>query len=251
MIRRFSLLLGVVLLLGAAEPPAQPIRLSPEQAEKEGRALVAEILLQRPAESSTNTGVLKIRNADGARSEIPVRFEIIPTATNWVNIYETTTPSNNVSLVITHSEGRPNEYVLSRMNAGKVLSRQQLSGSATMIPFAGSDFWLADLGLEFFQWPSQLLVQKVIRKSRSCKVLESVNPNAKPGEYARVVSWIDSESDGILHADAYDVTGRKIKEFDPKDLKKDVNGQWQLLGMEMLNVLTDSRTQIKFDLDSK
>jgi hypothetical protein len=119
-----------------------------------------------------------------------------------------------------------------------------------MIPFANSDFWLADLGLEFFQWPSQFLIQKEMRRGRSCKMLESVNPNAHPGGYARVVSWIDNESNGIVHAEAYDIAGKRLKEFDPKDFKK-VNGQWQLQEMEIRNVQSGSTTRIEFDLSSK
>ena len=46
-----------------------------------------------------------------------------------------------------------------------------------MIPFAGSDFWIADLGLEFFHWPEQKVLKKEFRRNCSCVVLESTNPN--------------------------------------------------------------------------
>jgi hypothetical protein len=250
MMPRFTLLLGTFLLLGAAEPPSPPITLTPEHAEKEGRALVAEILSQRPAQSSTNVGVLKIRRPNSARVEIPVQFKIIPTPTNWLSIYETTAPSNNVRLTVAHRENHPNQYTLSQIKSGVIISSQELSGGAAMIPFADSDFWLADLGLEFFQWPSQMLVRKEMKRSRSCKVLESVNPKARPGGYARVVSWIDNESNGIVHAEAYGLDGKKMKEFDPKDFKK-VNGEWQLQEMEIRNVRSNSSTRIEFDLGAK
>ena len=54
--------------------------LPPAEAAKQGRALVAEILSQlsqRPAQNVTNNGVLRIRDAKGKRTEIPVRFEIV------------------------------------------------------------------------------------------------------------------------------------------------------------------------------
>jgi hypothetical protein len=59
-----------------------------------------------------------------------------------------------------------------------------------MAPFTGSDFWIADLGLDFLHWPKQRLLRKEMRHSKSCEVLESVNPQSVPGGYARVVSWI-------------------------------------------------------------
>ena len=52
-------------------------------AEIQGRQLAQQLCEARPAESFTNTGVLKIRDGKGGRSEIPVKCEIIVTATNW------------------------------------------------------------------------------------------------------------------------------------------------------------------------
>jgi hypothetical protein len=117
-----------------------------------------------------------------------------------------------------------------------------------MIPFAGSDFWVCDLGLEFFHWSVQKILKPYeMRRGRSCKVLESNNPNPSPNGYSRVVSWIDNETLGIVQAEAYDAKGKLLKEFYPKDFKK-VNGQWGLGEMEMINDQTGSRTWIKFDL---
>ena len=65
-----------------------------------------------------------------------------------------------------------------------------------------------------------------------------------------MVSWIDNETLGIVHAEAYDADGRMLKVFDPKSFKK-VNGQWELQDMEIRNVQTKSRSSIKFDLNSK
>lgn len=119
-----------------------------------------------------------------------------------------------------------------------------------MIPFADSDFWIADLGLEFFHWPEQKILRHEMRRGRSCKVLESINPSPSTNGYSRVVSWIDNESGGIVHAEAYDAKDKLLKEFDPKSFKK-VNGQWELQDMEIRNVQTGSRTRLEFDLKSK
>jgi YD repeat-containing protein len=116
-----------------------------------------------------------------------------------------------------------------------------------MVPFAGSDFWVADLGLEFLHWPTQRVLRREMRHGQPCAVLESLNPRPAPTGYARVVSWVDTDNGGILHADAYDARGQLMKEFDPSGLKK-VNGQRKLEEMEMRNRKTGSHTWIKFDL---
>jgi hypothetical protein len=117
-----------------------------------------------------------------------------------------------------------------------------------MIPFAGSDFWVADLGLEFLHWPKQRLMAKEMRHSKSCDRLESINPYPVPGGYARVESWIIIERPhGIVHADAYDSKGKLLKFFDPTALEK-VQGEYQLEEMEIKNKKTGSCTWIKFNL---
>jgi hypothetical protein len=123
-----------------------------------------------------------------------------------------------------------------------------LSGAELFTSFAGSDFWLADLGLEFFHWPGQKVLKTELRKSRECRVLESVNPQPATNAYSRVVSWIDTETGGILHAEAYDAQNKLLKEFDTKKFKK-VNGEWRLEAMEIENARTGSRSQIEFSLD--
>ncbi len=115
------------------------------------------------------------------------------------------------------------------------------------MPFAGSDFWAEDLALEFYHWPDQNIIKKEFKGGRGCMVLESINPNPSPGGYSRVDSWIDEESLGIVHAEAFDSGGKLLKEFDPKLLKK-VNGQWDLQKMEIRNVRIGSRTWIEFNL---
>jgi len=217
-------------------------------AEIQGGQLVQQLLeQQRPAESATNTGVLKIKNGKGRRSEIPVSFHTIVTVSNWLTVYEVAGGQTNCAwLTVIHDDNHPGQYCLqeSEMAAG---NESFLAGNEAMVPFGGSDFWAADLGLEFFHWPQQKLLKKVVRSSRGCSVLESTNPVATTNGYSRVVSWIDSESGGILHAEAYDAKGHLLKEYDTKKLKK-VNGQWQLEEMEIYNDQTGSRTRLDFDL---
>jgi len=233
------------------EPP--PARLDPVQAEQAARALVAEMLAQMPQQNTTNTGQARIRDAAGKEREIPMRFEITATPTNWVSVYETLAPEGGPpgeKLKVIHAAGLPNQYqYASSAEAGATnAGLRQLTPDQTMAPFAGSDFWVADLGLEFLHWPKQRLLKKEMRHSKSCEVLESVNPQPAPGGYARVVSWIIIESPhGVVHADAYNAKGELMKVFDPTALEK-VQGDYQLQEMEIKNRTTGSRTWIKFNL---
>jgi hypothetical protein len=234
--------------------PSQPVILPPEQAAKEGRALVDEILAQKPAANSTNNGVMTIRDdAKKTRTAIPIAFSVSMTASNWVSKYTTQVPGKEhyADLIVLHSDGQPNRYLVPNVNRppSDTSEFRQLEPNQIFTPFAGSDFYLADLGLEFFHWPDQHLVKKEMKRSRSCKVLESINPQPGPGVYSRVVSWIDNDSDGIVMAQAFDSQGKLLKEFIPKKVKK-VEGQWQLEEMEIDNAQANSITRVDFDLSA-
>lgn len=245
------LLLAPGAVCGQRQIETRPPPLGPEESVRVGRQLVADLLRQRPESNITNSGVLRMRDAKDQERQVPVRFAIYATVTNWVSIYEALPPGNGAGgerLVVAHAGEAPNEYVLSRpagatTNAGPV----HLTGARTMVPFAGSDFWVADLGLEFLHWPKQRVLQKEMRHGQPCDVLESVNPQPSAHGYSRVVSWVDTDNGGILHADAYDAGGALLKQFDPTGLKK-VNGQRQLEEMEMRDRKAGSHTWIKFDL---
>jgi hypothetical protein len=226
--------------------------------EIQGYQLAQQILEQRPTENFTNTGVLMIRNADGNHIEFSLTCRIITTPTNWVSIYETSKTNSNgfasgTRLKIVHAENEPTEYTWNNsysVDSAPVaggMGEVKWSGTQWTHPFPGSDLWSVDLGLEFFYWPEQKVLKHEMRRSRACKVLESVNPNLSANGYSRVVSWIDNESGGIVHAEAYDANGKLLKEFDPKSFKK-VDGQWELQNMEIRNVQTGSRTRLEFDL---
>jgi len=251
MIRSISLLLGLLLLTGAAIRPDKRENLPPAEASQRGRALVSEILAQQPARGITNSGVLTITRGRSSRS-VPIQFTVEAGGDSWRSTYKAFAASNStpsMTLVVKHDGANPNQYeLIERIGADTNAAPKALEGNETMVPFAGSDFWIADLGLEFFHWPDQRLLRSAIRRSRSCRVLESINPKPAPGVYSRVVSWIDNESGGIVHADAYGSNGKILKQFDPKDFKK-VDGQWQLEGMEIYDRISDSRTRIEFDLD--
>ena len=248
------LLLGAHLALGAGDPVSRPKALTPEEAAKKGRELVAEILAQRPATNSVINGTIRVREGNGKRSEVRVQARVSRSANGWQEQYVAlgTNGSPSAFFTIVHLDNGSAAYWLDRSvgSQAETNASPQLAEQDTMQPFAGSDFWLADLARQFFNWPDQRLVKSEMRKSRSCRVLESVNPHPAPGAYSRVLSWIDLETDGIVMAEAYDINGKLLKEFEPKDFKK-VNGQWQLEEVRMYNDQTDSTTWINFDVGGK
>lgn len=244
-----SLLAAMNLLAAGGGVAATTNDLS--DAEIQGRHLAQQLLEQGPSTNFVQNGVLNIRAGKGKHSQIPLRFQTTVNGTGWQTIFETTSQSNRVRLIVMHKAGRPNEYFL--REGLEVLDKEEdgkstaLVDSKLMTPFAGSDFWVADLGLEFFHWPQQKLLKKEVKRSRGCSVLQSTNPGPFTNGYSRVVSWIDNESSGIVQAEAYDFKNKLLKEFAPKSFKK-VNGQWELQEMEIRNIQTGSRTRLEFDL---
>jgi hypothetical protein len=220
-------------------------------AEIQGRRLAQQLLEQEPVTDFVQKGVLSIRAGKGKRSEVPFQIQTMVKGPAWQVDYETICPSNRMRLIVLHEPDRPNGYYLWEgfEGSGAETDRKPttLNGVEIMTPFAGSDFWVADLGLEFFHWPEQKVLKKEIKRSRGCTVLESTNPNPSTNDYSRVVSWIDGETLGMVQAEAYDTKGRLLKEFSPKSFKK-VNGQWELQEMEIRNVQTGSRTRLDFDV---
>jgi Outer membrane lipoprotein-sorting protein len=257
-VKNFSVITAVILF--AANGAMAETTNDFSDAEIQGRQLVQKILEQTPATNSIQTGVLKIRDDKGKTSAIPIKFETIVTTTNWSSIYELS-PADIVSntwtpirLVVLHDSSNSNQYHLTISSGGNPERQwtKDRSDIVAILPFAG-DFSVADLGLEFFHWPAQKVLKKEVHRSRGCAVLESTNPNlafsnsVPPIRYSRVVSWIDEESLGIVEANAYDVNGKKLKNFYPKNLEK-VNGQYQVQSMIMDNLQTGSRTRLEFDL---
>lgn len=227
---------------------AEPAPLLTE-AETQGRALALKILEQRPAENTTNRGTLTVRRGSSQRLTWVVTCETTVTETNWLTRYSAgpdTNRAGEIRLSVTHAGTAPNQY-LSTPSAGAP-SGEAAGGSPALTPFAGSDFWGCDLGLEFLHWPRQAVLKKEFHRNCPCTVLESTNPDPSPGTYLRVVCWIDNDSLGIVEAYAYDAQGKKLKNFYPKNLAK-VNDRYQVESMIMENLQTGSRSRLDFDLN--
>ena len=160
-----------------------------------------------------NTGILKIRDAKGKHTEIPVKFAVVITETNWLSIFEgiNTNFESGEKLRIIHHESKPSEYTVVHVcQSGQTFSNLDIWGVGILpekeltMPFSQSDFWSCDLGLEFFHWPDQKILPKTInlKRGREYTLLESTNPNRSTNSYSRVVTWIDKETGGILEAEA-------------------------------------------------
>lgn len=207
-----------------------------------GRELGSQLRAATPEAGFTNSGTLHIKVKRQPLVMVAYTCRVQVTPTNWTSHYSAVRGTNALAgFSVEHHTGRPNIY---RDDAGKILSDSQLD-----VAFAGSDFWLSDLGLEFFHWPEQRVPRWEMARSSGCKVLESTNPTAPKAGYSRVVSWIGDESGGIVQAEAYDAKGKLLKEFRPT-VFEEVNGEWQLKEMEMRNIQTGSRSTLILDLKS-
>jgi len=246
--------LQLVALASAAGPgfrasPAGTPTVRPS-AEEEGRVLAAELRQHPPALSTS--GSLRRRDAKGRwLPALPVQLEIRGDDAFWESLYRVFAPSGAwfETLSISHTAGRGSQYALRRAgDADSAAVGRALEGNATAVPFAESDFWLCDLGLEFLHWPAQRIAKTEMRKGRSCRVLESLNPNPEPGVYARVLAWVDIESGGLMRAEAFGSDGRRLKEFNIGSLQK-INGRFHLKSMEIRDARTDARTRLEFELE--
>lgn len=221
--------------------------------DREALDLARDLLARQPEDMQLNAR-LKLRDADGRRTEIPVRYTVISGTEGWQGIYETLPPARPEQLIIVHREKQPNQYVHRTGTSSSELSAPRiLEGNHAAVPFAGSDFWLSDLGMEFLHWPQQRLVRDAkitMRLGRPCKVLESTNPNPTDHTYSRVESWIDVEYGGLIYAVAYDLHGKRFKLFALKGVK-DVRGTTRITEMEMQNDRADTRTTLIFEYEIK
>ena len=241
------LLIAVVSIHAAETRSSSNITILPvPDPQRDGQAMAARLRSAVPQVDSEYTGKLIITAADGQFREVPIVSRITLGRTNWQVIYRTAWDGkkSDETLTITRSTNGPGRYELSTgTNATpRVLTEGELSHA-----FAGSDFWAIDLGLEFFAWPRQRKVRNEMTRSRSCNVLESMATTPGSGSYARVLTWIDVETDGIMRAEAYGTDGKIMKHFKTDKFRK-VNGQYQLESMKIGSNKTDQESELKIDL---
>ncbi len=245
------LITGLVLILTRTDSPAAEAA-SGLRDQADGESLAREVRSLQPASTTTNRATLEIRNAAGKRRRVPVVIETLapaPDTNRWSTRYRTRPADAAVgeSLEIVHRADAAPEY---RLEGTPGTAVAPVAANGTGRSFAGSDFSLADLGLEVLHWPQQRLIPAPkdnphMVKGRSCRVLESRNPTGTP--YSRVVSWIDLEFRGLIQADAYDARGQLLKQFSVGSFKK-VDGAWRLKDMEIIDEQRGTKTRLEFEL---
>lgn len=214
-----------------------------------GRQLAESIRAQRPAGPTASTGTLRMRTADGRRVTLPMEVEVLLNTNSWSTVYRARFPDGRreVLTVVNPEEGMPH-YVLHRASGdGNVAESRPGRPDELFLSFAGTDFWFVDLGMAFLHWPDQRWLKRETRRTRACEVLESRNPLVTPGAYQRVVTWVDVETGGIVHAEAYDSRNELLKVFSPGSFAR-VGSRYELRDMEIRNEQTDSRTTLQFDM---
>jgi hypothetical protein len=211
----------------------------------EGQKLAREMRSVAPTEEVTLKGVLRVSAPKSEPREFPVDMKIVPGVGSWKVTYSAKLPGGKTeTLTVHHLADKPNDYEWRR---GENVER--FNGASATNSFAGSDFALLDLGLEFFHWAKQALVTREMRKGRGCDVLES--QPAQVTLYSRVLSWIDQDTraqgnPGLLMAEAYDKRGAILKEFEIKGIKDN-----QVSEMEIRNRQTKTSTRLQFSFDEK
>lgn len=232
----------LVFLVGALAPffaAAAPAPLLNDA--RQGEALARELRTMQPTENAAFRGTLTIDRPDAEELDVTLTTEVTVND-GWRTVYAANTGTAIERLTIVRRAEGGNLYTYATNGgAPRIIPAEQATNS-----FAGSDFALLDLGTEFFNWPGQVLLKREMRKGRGCHVLES-RP-AKGTFYSRVVSWIDEETNGLLLAEAYDLRGKLLKQFEVRGFKK-VAGRWQVKEMELRNRQTKSSTRLQFHFD--
>ena len=240
--RALTVLVAMGMCASIFSAPAPP----PLNDPVEGAKLANKLRAFVPPEGGEVKGTLRISTVGGEPREVPIVSSITLEKDRWASTYVARFGAGTEEkLVIEHFTNRPGRYELHQ--AGQTRS---LSGSEATNSFAGSDFALCDLGLEFIQWPRQVLFTKEMRKGRGCYVLES-RP-ATNHVYSRVLAWLDQETidsnagPGILFAEAYDARGKLLKEFEVSAFNR---AQRQVSRMEIRNRQTKGSTRLQIDFD--
>lgn len=218
--------------------------------QEEGQMLAAELSSAQPATNYFWSGELQVSGGTGNKFVIPVKISVILDSGSWRKEYEATVTNGGYreKLVVIRDGTQTIRYLWGRCKMGESFGALAAVPSERLFqPFAQTDFWLLDLGLDFFSWPGQKVVKREMRRSSSCRVLESAPATVLTDGYSKVISWIDIKSGGIVQAEGYDAQKKRLKVFAPKEFDK-VNGHWELKEIEIRNVQTGSRTYMKFDL---
>lgn len=222
---------------------------------EDGDQVASRVRSTIPAENGVIAGEFEItRKTRPKYRKVPVVCSVVVQESTWESIYEVTGDAENPPerLVIKHSPSTPNQYFYARAEStsARLPELRPVAGNkVSSVSFAGSDFSISDLGLDFLSWPKQVKIAEKKCLGRPCVMLESCN-TAEP-EIVRVVSFIDKEVDHPLKAEAY-------TRDDPKPVKmfslagssfKKVNGRYRLEKIKIENFATGSETILRYKIE--
>jgi hypothetical protein len=215
-----------------------------------GKALAEIVRTQRPAGNTLSKGTLKVRTGDGRRQSVPVEVRVDMGTNAWNTSYRASFPDGRrETLTVVNPPEAPPHFILHRAAGdGNVAEVRPQRPDELFAAFAGTDFSFVDLGMVFLHWPEQRWLGRETRRTRSCNLLESVNPMPMPGSYKRVLTWVDEETAGIVRAEAYDAQNKLLKEFSPGSFAR-IGSRYELRDMEIGNTQTDSRTTLVFEIE--
>jgi Outer membrane lipoprotein-sorting protein len=247
----FSAAIALAVFLSGSISRGQEYPTGPDA----GRELAATLSSMRPVEDENWRGMMKISGRKHKTISVPVTCQTVASSgATWTVTYTAgaTNGQGAEELKIIFSTNAPPQYFYARAASATEAPGElkPLTGAATAIPFAGSDFWLSDLGFEFYHWPDQNRLKGEMQRGKPCFVLESTDPHPAPGGYGRVRVWVEKESGAPMKAEAYGTDGKFLKEFELGSVEK-VNGRYELKDLEIINEQTGSRTRLVFDLDAK
>ncbi len=189
-------------------------------------------------------GTLQTKNRRGRRISQTILLHTRAANNQTHSTFTVSSPNGNIVCltILYNPQQAPRYYFSNNPNQiGRPLLRQ-----AAMSSFADSDFWPADLGLEFFHWPQQKILPHIrikMRKGVACRVLESRRQPASDFGYSRVRSWISREHFGLVYAEAYNADGKLVKTFEVSGLQK-IDGQWKVSELRIRNEITKSTTKL-------
>lgn len=197
------------------------------------------------------SGTLRTKGRRGERSSVALTLQTAMVDGQWQSVFRTVDPKTSTinELTIVRGPNQAPRYFTARGQNGAVKTGVELSRKEVMTPFSASEFWVADLGLEFFYWPSQVILQDAkikMRKGISCFVLESRQEEADADGYSRVRSWISRDHGGLIYAEAYGADGKKLKTFEVSDVEK-IDGEWKLKELRIRNERARATTELEFN----
>ena len=117
---------------------------------------------------------------------------------------------------------------LRRIAAGNDLVMPQSLGSQ---PVRDTFINYEDLSMRFLYWPNAKILDTEHVRTRKCWKVRVVTPD-KRGPYGTVDIWVDQDSGAMMQMEAYDMLGKKVKNFKVISGQK-YKGAWILKEMRI------------------